>query len=274
MVQRNRILDLFFLALQLHALHAAATCYAPDGTAVTDPSYQPCISIVDEFSMCCRLNDTDPDQCLPNGLCYWASRQEYWRDYCTDETWESPNCLSNLTCDSMVSGRIVCPGPWQLCFLMIYDMLTIVLLQNGGSSNGTARLHRCPNGTYCCGWTDDCCTPVGELSLKATLVAIGNNSSSAASATPTTTGDPNGGDNKIVAVGVGVGVSLGAISVAMLGAGFLWGRRKTKATYQGLQQAIPEGQMSPVAPRLPGSSPVYEASNSPAPVHFELPGSK
>lgn len=72
---------------------------------VTDPKYQPCISVENEFSMCCRLNDTGPDQCLQNGLCYWTSRNEYWRDYCTDKTWDSPNCLSNTTCDSAVSNQ-------------------------------------------------------------------------------------------------------------------------------------------------------------------------
>lgn len=101
------MLALFVLILHLPTLDAAATCYAPDGTKVTDLKYQPCISIENEFSMCCRLNDTDPGQCLQNGLCYMTSRKEYWRDYCTDETWNSPNCLSNSTCDSAVRDPII-----------------------------------------------------------------------------------------------------------------------------------------------------------------------
>lgn len=104
MARRNRILDLFLLLLiQLHLIHGTATCYEPDGTAVTDPRYKPCIAIENEFSMCCRLNDTNPDLCYPNGLCYWTAKNQYWRNFCTDQTWESPNCIPNTTCNAAVS---------------------------------------------------------------------------------------------------------------------------------------------------------------------------
>ncbi|KAL3476222.1 hypothetical protein BJX99DRAFT_228420 [Aspergillus californicus] len=240
MVQRNWVLDLFLL-LQLHTVHATATCYAPDGTAVTDTKYAPCIAILGEFSMCCRLNDTNPDQCYSNGLCY--NDNEYWRDYCTDQTWSSPNCLSNTTCDAA----------------------------NGGSSNGTARLNICPDGSYCCGTNNDCCTPAGEFTLKATLVAMSSNSSSTAIITA---GGSKVGEDRTVAVGAGVGVSLGVLALAMLGAGFLWGRRKRKATYEDFQQTVPEGQIGFVDPQLAGPYPVYEADGSSAPARSELPASK
>ncbi|KAL4912946.1 hypothetical protein BDW62DRAFT_9050 [Aspergillus aurantiobrunneus] len=232
MVQRNRIIELFVLILHLHTLQTAATCYTPDGTKVTDPKYQPCISVENEFSMCCRLNDTDPDQCLQNGLCYWTSRNEDWRDYCTDK-----------------------PGIAQI---------------NGGSSKGTARLSKCNDGTYCCGLTDNCCTAVGEFSLAETLVTIGNESS-VATVTAATTGGSAGEISKLLPVGV----SLGVLSVVMLGAGFLWGRRKTRAKYEGLpvQKPVtaPGGHMMFAAPQLHGSNPIYEANNSQIGIPSELP---
>ncbi|KAL4939339.1 hypothetical protein BDV06DRAFT_231125 [Aspergillus oleicola] len=240
MVQKNRVLGLFLLLLQLHTVHATATCYAPDGTAIMDTKYVPCIAIEEEFSMCCRLNDTNPDQCYSNGLCHSPSGDgEYWRDYCTDQTWSSPNCLSKTTCDAA----------------------------SGGSSNGTARLNLCSNGSYCCGMNDDCCKPEEEFTLKATLVAINSNSSSTAIMT---SGGSKGDKNRTVAIGVGVGVSLGVLSLAMLGAGFLWGRRKAKATYEGFQQTVPAGQKDFVTAQLAGPHPVYEAGDSPAPTRFEL----
>lgn len=153
-------------------------------------------------------------------------------------------------------------------------MLTITSLQNGGSSNGTARLSKCGDGTYCCGWAEDCCTAVGEFSLAPTLVAIGNVSSSVTTVTATTTRGSTGNGNKVVAVGVGVGVSLGVLSAAMLGAGFLWGRRNTRAKSEGLQQAASERHMMLPAPQIHGSNPIYEAGNTHLRIHSELPGGK
>ncbi|KAL2813060.1 hypothetical protein BDW59DRAFT_35134 [Aspergillus cavernicola] len=118
---------------------------------------------------------------------------------------------------------------------------------------------------------NDCCTPAGEFTLKATLVAVNSNSSSTAIMTA---GGSKGGENRTVAVGAGVGVSLGVLSLAMRGAGFLWGRRKRKATYEDFQQTVPEGQISFVAPQLASPCPVYEVGDSPAPTRSELPVSK
>lgn len=133
---------------------------------------------------------------------------------------------------------------------------------------------KCNDGTYCCGLTDNCCTAVGEFSPAETLVTIGNESS-VATVTAATTGGSAGGNHEIVAVGVSVGVSLGVLSVVMLGAGFLWGRRKTRAKYEGLpvQKPVtaPEGHMMFAAPQLHGSNPIYEANNSQIEFPSELP---
>lgn len=272
MSRRNRVLNLFLLLLiqlQLHLVHATATCYEPDGTAVTDPRYKPCIAIENEFSMCCRLNDTNPDLCYPNGLCYWTAKNEYWRNFCTDQTWESPNCIPNTTCNAAVSlidkltGTIAsCPDSRASTIQYLHR------LQSGAEGNRTAQFILCTDGSYCCGTNNDCCTSDQEFTLKATLVAMNRNvtntATSTATITATITGESRGHDNKTVAVGVGVGVSLGVLAVAMLGAGFFWGRRNTQAKYEALQQSMPGVKRNSVA-QLPGDSVVHEATGSSGP---------
>lgn len=53
--------------------------------------------------------------------------------------------------------------------------------------------------------------------------------------TTVTAGLSDSGSSK-VAIGVGVGVPLGILAIAMLGAGFLWGRRNTQAKYRTLAE--------------------------------------
>lgn len=135
----------------------------------------------------------------------------------------------------------------------------------------------CGNDSYCCGTNNDCCTSDQAFSLKPTLVAIGSNSNSTSSSTATVTAtvtesveggsDGTGASSKKnVAIGVGVGVPLGVLSVVMLGAGYLWGRNITRARYEAVQQALPEGQMHAFEAN---SKPIYEVSEALP----ELPGS-
>jgi hypothetical protein len=104
---------LFFLPF------VATTCYHPDGTAVTDPAFQPCSSSSGTISMCCGTNRTEsPDECLPNGLCHNpcatsgqcgdSSGGQYWRESCTDSSWRSPFCLQGACTNSPVSIRTCC----------------------------------------------------------------------------------------------------------------------------------------------------------------------
>lgn len=97
-----RILCAFFLALLVSS--SATKCYTADGYAVEDDKYMPCIGIDKVESMCCRLNDTSPDTCLSNGLCFANSSfaNGYWMDFCTDQKWESPNCLAKSICSTAV----------------------------------------------------------------------------------------------------------------------------------------------------------------------------
>lgn len=81
-------------------------CYAPSGDKV-NPKFAPCIAIEGEFSMCCRINDTNPDVCLKNGLCHLKSetKEQYFRNYCSDKNWNSPNCLKNICVGDEVHPR-------------------------------------------------------------------------------------------------------------------------------------------------------------------------
>lgn len=86
-----------------HLSFSSATCYAPDGETKASEKFLPCIGFDKVHSMCCRLNDTYPDTCLENGLCQWNRDDSYWRDYCTDKTWDSPHCLNKNICGAAVS---------------------------------------------------------------------------------------------------------------------------------------------------------------------------
>jgi hypothetical protein len=76
------------------------SCYQPNGTAINnDGSFGPCNSVGGNPSMCCAINKVDADICLPNGLCRWVTNGEvqYFRNSCSDETWDSPYCLNQCT---------------------------------------------------------------------------------------------------------------------------------------------------------------------------------
>lgn len=71
---------------------ADSTCYYPNGTAAIDDTwpYTPCIANT-RHSMCCRTTSTDT--CRDDGLCDSTWDGNVWRDFCTDPTWQAPNCV-------------------------------------------------------------------------------------------------------------------------------------------------------------------------------------
>lgn len=107
----------------------------------------------------------------------------------------------------------------------------------------------CPGGsgnTFCCGDSNSCCTEGNQFTLNPTLVNL-NPSTTAnttviatATVTAPATADSNttNDSSSKVAIGAGVGVPLGALAIAMLGVGFWWGRRNTRAKYRELQQNL------------------------------------
>ncbi|PWY84461.1 hypothetical protein BO83DRAFT_374784 [Aspergillus eucalypticola CBS 122712] len=248
-------LGVFFLANL--GISAAKSCYAPDGTQIEDDRYRPCIAIEGVQSMCCRINDTDPDECRADGLCYTnkTGYAGYWRDFCTDETWDTPNCLSKSICNTTA----------------------------GGNSSWTYYMTSCSGVDYCCGDDPSCCSGDNIFSIKDTLVTIGGVATT--TVTATSSADVNGtnsgssDESTKLAIGLGVAIPLTAIAGAMLGAGFLWGRKITQrkwlqATYhegtagQLLQPILQHG----IVPNYHQSYPHEVSASQLSPT--ELPGGK
>ncbi|KAL8798939.1 MAG: hypothetical protein Q9182_006261 [Xanthomendoza sp. 2 TL-2023] len=129
-------LFVLFLSLGLFSLSVAAagtTCYYPNGTAAIDNNwpYEPCKRNTPE-SMCCRKNSMD--KCRSDGLCDSSWDGNTWRDFCTDPTWQSPNCI-------------------KLC-------LDFTGEDGDGNTGGTVRVTQCQDGSYCCGTgttANNCC---------------------------------------------------------------------------------------------------------------------
>lgn len=88
----------FHISLLLSAAATAsalAQCFTPNGTdrnaiagAVT---YLPCDATA-EHSMCCGQANGNPDVCRPGGWCYNDYGNNWWRESCTDKTWQHPSC--------------------------------------------------------------------------------------------------------------------------------------------------------------------------------------
>ncbi|PWY64791.1 hypothetical protein BO94DRAFT_615569 [Aspergillus sclerotioniger CBS 115572] len=208
------------------ATGTGAKCYAPDGTLVPNTIYQPCISISGVHSMCCRLNAANPESCDPSGLCLSTAQSTstgttsttYYREFCTDSSWNSTNCLSRDICSS----------------------------RNGGNSNWSNQLTPCGNSLWCCGSTNACCSSGAAFKLNRTLIdfldesASGSGSATASVSTvtvvPTGEGvskgmeEMDGGLSHKAKIGVGVGVALGGLVLGLVGVGvgFFWGRKRNQ----------------------------------------------
>lgn len=108
-----KIILIQLISIWVAIARGTGTCYYPNGTAVTDGSFQPCRNT--QYSMCCATAQRPAyttDTCLDNGLCLnpcdistnecgSASGGTYWRESCSDPTWASPFCFNH--CISPVS---------------------------------------------------------------------------------------------------------------------------------------------------------------------------
>jgi hypothetical protein len=66
------------------------TCYFPSGLTGDVGTFEPCNSDPSAVSMCCDY--VNGDRCTPEGICLSGSNG-YWRDMCTDQTWQAPECV-------------------------------------------------------------------------------------------------------------------------------------------------------------------------------------
>ncbi|KAL8760129.1 MAG: hypothetical protein Q9199_000266 [Rusavskia elegans] len=93
--------------------------------------------------MCCRTSSTDT--CRSDGLCDSSWDGNTWRVFCTDPTWQAPNCVK-LCLDlggTDGNGKQLA----RLFFTGTRD-LTVVCTGNIGTS---VHVTPCQDGSYCCG---------------------------------------------------------------------------------------------------------------------------
>lgn len=135
--------------------------------------------------------------------------------------------------------------------------------KSGGDSSLGFQVILCPGGsgnTFCCGESNSCCTEGKQFTLNPTLVSFTSNATANATTTTTVTATADAkttssdASSKNIAIGAGVGVPLGVLAIAMLGVGFWWGRRNTRAKYRELQQK----DSNPAGIREADSNPVVE----------------
>lgn len=210
----------------------------PNGTAETNPAFQPCNQVVGTISMCCGTNWTGgvvgTDTCETNGLCLnnnpVGNVPLYWRGSCTDPTWKSPYCLRGL-CTTNVDMR---PGEY-----------------------GNAVVVQCDDGSWCCDTNHTACcqqkkgtvlaATIGvTASSSSTLAATSSFSSGSASTTApvvsaTPTSLPSDGLTLAAKIGLGVGLGLGGVLVAVAITWLvLWIRRYRKTATTASEIRHPE----------------------------------
>ncbi|KFZ18066.1 hypothetical protein V502_04319 [Pseudogymnoascus sp. VKM F-4520 (FW-2644)] len=196
-----------------------------------------------EFSMCYRVGTDNsvynypPDLgCLPNGITVAnasiAGANPYWRQSCSDQTWESEYCLNAFN---------DCPI----------------------DTNGNAAVTPCGDPstalTWCCGEANvQCCgttaaikipltigltsTTSTSLSSSSTSSSTSTSSSSSSQTTPATTSTLSPTETPIpqasglstgAKAGIGSGVGVGAVVAILIGLWLLMKRRKRRNTTEG-----------------------------------------
>jgi hypothetical protein len=109
-IPSSRYFIVFMLNLDLMSSNSR-NCYSRNGTQIDDVAYQPCSSDSSRDSVCCGTNhqgaghtNVANDVCDPNGLCQNfeafdgtnAGVKVWWRQGCTDPTWQSEHRLKDV----------------------------------------------------------------------------------------------------------------------------------------------------------------------------------
>ncbi|KUJ22194.1 uncharacterized protein LY89DRAFT_768563 [Mollisia scopiformis] len=260
----------FLFALLSNVVLVSSTCYNPDGTAKTSPAYQPCVQTVGTFSQCCGTNwtATNPivadDKCMPNGLCLNNNPSDneplYWRGSCTDPTWKSPLCLSNLCTNS----------------------------SNGGDASDNVPLIQCSDGSWCCGSTNTACCSKGLGVKLDAIIGVANQStstSSTSSSTSTSTSTATGlvisatpkGTQSGLSTGAKAGIGVAAAVIAIIAlAGltrFILRKKRRQAAVRGPADVTSGGLIKGNPHELGGETAYAEmGSNKPEPYQHEVAG--
>lgn len=139
-------------------------CYTRNGTLINDVAYQACNNDTSRDSVCCGLNHQGAgrpqvanDVCESNGLCqnfeaYDGTNEGeklWWRQGCTDPTWQSEFCLASVCNFAM----------WQ---------------------GDNAPVRKCGDNSWCCG-EKNCCNISSSLFALAATVGQGQASTSRSS---------------------------------------------------------------------------------------------
>ena len=155
-----------FLFLQIFL--ASASCFYPNHTTNPFPDYQPCGNgpSPDDISMCCAVQRSGgEDVCQKNGLCsnVIIGEDNFWRESCTDRSWNSESCLK--LCIEGV-GALYCSVPFRSSQSLLLDQANPTATsvdKNGVPMNATDRMvNKCPNGSFCCRDLNSTCCDDGD----------------------------------------------------------------------------------------------------------------
>jgi hypothetical protein len=203
-----------------HVGHSSAACYTPEGldrNAMFNESdgylYAPCDNVV-AVSMCCaigpgRVAAGSADNCIPGGLCYNELANLYWRESCTDPTWEDPACIKLFVNGTGVTDVAITPcddGSW--C---------------DGVGEGSVDCCKAGDGLFVVNGTETTQNPnsttISSSSMLSTTTATPTTSSfssPSASAISTTSGPGGLSSGTKIGLGVGIGVGVSAV-LAIIG---------------------------------------------------------
>ncbi|KAK7188316.1 hypothetical protein PSPO01_05507 [Paraphaeosphaeria sporulosa] len=228
----------------------AAECYANNGSlyANTAATYVPCnLTAVEngEHSSCCAIGDL----CMTNGLCMEPANEakganHYWRNGCTDKTWQDPACPNVCRGDEE-------PNHYNAFIFYCFDPKNEFCC----APQGTLEAGVTGRNTSCCNDEDlvfkasapviagtaaaalpRVSTTISSTSSSLLSTSTSSQSSSTKSATATgetvtsstpTASSESSGLSSGAKAGMGVGITLGVLAVlAIVGVLFFMRRRK------------------------------------------------
>ncbi|KAH8723736.1 hypothetical protein GQ44DRAFT_297559 [Phaeosphaeriaceae sp. PMI808] len=224
----SRVLLLLFLYL---FQPSAGTCYFRNRTEQSS-DYSPCSSNSSDplHSVCCARWDT----CLPIGLCQSQIDKKLYREGCIKQNWDEGGCQELCSKEREVQKDD-----------------NVLVTPCGGDTTSTE---------WCCGSSDDCCSPGSDLPRYTLARKFGDpipTSSRSSSSTPfmiSSTSAPATSERTIPSrnglspgakAGVGVGTAIGVTIFIGLGLFYLkamqWRKMSKAAPIQAPAYELPEG---------------------------------